>query len=141
MSRRKEKEYKPKIFSLSINTIHKIDELVEKGFGKTATEVVEKAINYMYKQKTSPSSIHLELGLNKTLFIAINHFKSLIEIETNQFLNLTEATLKLLQTLLLMEFDKTTKEPIIQTINLFRKYHNLPPIKEVKIIKDHEDHP
>jgi len=138
MSRRKEKEYKPKIFSLSIDTIHKIDELVEKGFGKTATEVVEKAINYVYKQKTSPSSIQLELGLNKTLFVAINHFKSLIEIETNQFLNLTEATLKLLQTLLLMEFDKTTKEPIIQTINLFRKYHNLPPIKDVKIVFERE---
>jgi len=136
MSRKKEKNYVPKIFSLDVRTVAKLEELVKDGFGRSATEVVEKAIERVYKERLSKNLVVIDLENEKELLTALNFYQGMYLKEFGEYIPLSDLLVKLLKRLLLLEIIGVEREMTIETINFFRKTFGLSPIKDVKIIEE-----
>jgi predicted DNA-binding protein len=131
--RSEEKVYKLKTFSLDVSVIQKLEEL-RKRTGKTATAIVEEAIDQLYKQLVLNEVVAIDLSADKELQNTLKFYQSLYFREFNEFVDINEATYKLLNRLLLLEIAGVEREITLETINYFRKLLGLEEIEDVSVI-------
>jgi predicted DNA-binding protein len=131
--RSEEKVYKLKTFSLDVSIIQKLEEL-RKRTGKTATAIVEEAIDQLYKQLVLNEVVAIDLSADKELQNTLKFYQSLYFREFNEFVDINEATYKLLNRLLLLEIAGVEREITLETINYFRKLLGLEEIEDVSVI-------
>ena len=132
MPRRKEKDFKLKTFSLDVKTVERLEELRNK-LNKPMSEIIDEAIEKMYKQEVSKNIVVIDLENNKELLSALRVFQGLYLKEFGEYIDFKDVILKFLHNFLLGEIMGVDREIIYETINFFRRSIGLNEISEEEV--------